>query len=111
MAQMNLLQKEFTNAARLLETALQRVPGWVDALKARFARAPPASCDRPLARSPGLPAASAARVSPPSGPPAPSLMRRAAPAQTARAQGSVGGCRSAEGARMTGALAGKGVVG
>ncbi|KAK9844132.1 hypothetical protein WJX81_005444 [Elliptochloris bilobata] len=33
MAQMNLLQKEFTNAASLLETALQRVPGWVDALK------------------------------------------------------------------------------
>ena len=36
MAQMNLLQKEFTNAASLLETALQRVPGWVDALKARL---------------------------------------------------------------------------
>lgn len=33
MAQMNLLQKEFTNAASLLETALQRVPGWEDALK------------------------------------------------------------------------------
>ncbi len=74
MAQMNLLQKEFTNAASLLETALQRVPGWVDALTARAAPAPVAS----HARSLGLPAARAACARAPSGPPAPSLMRRAA---------------------------------
>lgn len=32
LAQINLLQKETTNAITLLETALQHTPGWNDAL-------------------------------------------------------------------------------
>lgn len=38
LAQMNLLQKENTNAVTLLENALQLSPGWNDALMVCFQR-------------------------------------------------------------------------